>query len=668
MYDIVAELSPRLKYLRRQAERARERTQIADDLRNLLRIWYGYRWHKTLGQLADHHTAEERLRRRVAERQKSLTALGEKIEALRIRQVALRGQLGDLHRESSLLHRDAEGVGRELAVGRERQRQTGERLEEIHRELVPLRLQHDTLHERLASLASGLREAETHYLAARNEADATQAEADSRQQARARLQRTLEQARQELTTLSSQEADVRSRLEQLHERRDLLTTEQTGFEEARKSAVAEATGVETEERNAAASVAAHEAAIAETQNELGALRGQVDELRAQLAEAERERQNVERAGDRLQTRHDLLQRLRDEGAGYASGVRSVLQAARKQNGLNGLIGTVASQLHVPAHLDKAIETALGGAYQNVIAASWASSSAAIEFLKREGHGRATFLPLDRLNVLPPIDAPSLPGILGNAVDLVSFDAGVAEAINLLLNRVWVADDLPAARRALDELRHGARPTVVTLDGEIVRPGGSVTGGSDRSRQDDSVLVRERELRELPAQLAEAEARTAAAVTRCRELARELEGLAVDVQSRMEQLADLNRQADRSRQELGDMRRRLDRAQQAARWQGERLAQTRTELSELERVEAELVDTSNRLANARATADEALSRSEREVEETGLGELLNRLADLRAPRLRRRGICAASAICLPTPSRRWRKPTVKHAPRRNASPN
>ena len=177
------------------------------------------------------------------------------------------------------------------------------------------------------------------------------------------------------------------------------------------------------------------------------------------------------------------------------------KAAGKNSGrLSGILGTVASLLRVPSHLEKAVETALGGALQNVITDSWNDASAAIEYLKQQRGGRATFLPLDRLSVLPPIAAPRMRGILGNAVDLVDFDARVAPAMQQLLNRVWVAENLPAARGALDSFSGGARPTVVTLEGEIVRPGGAVTGGSENTRGDDSLLSRERELRDLPGQI------------------------------------------------------------------------------------------------------------------------------------------------------------------------
>ena len=87
-------------------------------------------------------------------------------------------------------------------------------------------------------------------------------------------------------------------------------------------------------------------------------------------------------------------------AEYAPCCRPV---AARESPLAGVLGTVASLIQVPPDLEKAIETALGGAYQNVVTRTWADTQAAIEFLKRTGNGRATFLPLDRLyrSITPP---------------------------------------------------------------------------------------------------------------------------------------------------------------------------------------------------------------------------------------------------------------------------
>ncbi len=505
--DIVAELSPRLGYMKRQAERARERGQIAADLQALLRDWYGFRWHTTLRQLETNHAGETAARTAVVERQAALAAVTAQIDAVRGQQRQLRADLADLHASGAGLHRSAETVGRELAVAQERLRQLYARQEDAKRELAPLHSQQETLESRVAELQAAVAEAQVLQAARQRTADALQAEVGQRQEARLALVKNLDAARTLLRRQQDQQADASSRLTQVGERRLGLQTELAQHTTALEKAQQEAAAAEEALRTAEAQAGQADARVGSIQGEIVAVERQVETLRAELREAEETRRAADRALDRLHTRQDLLSRLREEGAGYGSGVRNVLAAAQTNKSaasargqLSGILGTVASLLRVPSHLEKAIEMALGGALQNVITDSWNEASAAIEYLKLQRGGRATFLPLDRLSVLPLIAAPRTRGILGNAVDLVDFDARVAPAMQQLLNRVWVAENLAAARSALDGFGGGARPTVVTLEGEIVRPGGAVTGGSENTRGDDSLLSRERELRDLPGQI------------------------------------------------------------------------------------------------------------------------------------------------------------------------
>ena len=421
-----------------------------------------------------------------------------RIDGVRSRQRELRAELADLHAGGSGLHRDAETVGRELAVAQERLRQLYARQEDARRELAPLHSQHETLGGRVAELQAAVAETQVLQAERQRAADTLQAEVGQRQEARQALIKNLDAARGLLRRQQDQQTDASSRLTQLGERRVALQAEL-----AQHTAALEKTQQEVavaEEVLAAAETQAGQAdeRVGDLQAEIRVHEQQIETLRGELRQAEETRRAADRALDRLHTRQDLLSRLREEGAGYGSGVRNVLSAAQSskaggRNGgqLRGILGTVANLLRVPSNLEKAVETALGGALQNVITESWNDASAAIEYLKQQRGGRATFLPLDRLSVLPPIAAPRARGILGNAVDLVDFDAVVAPAMQQLLNRVWVAENLAAARSALDNFSGGARPTVVTLEGEIVRPGGAVTGGSDNTRGDDSLLSRER---------------------------------------------------------------------------------------------------------------------------------------------------------------------------------
>ncbi|MCB0087772.1 MAG: hypothetical protein KDE54_07655, partial [Caldilineaceae bacterium] len=362
--DIIAELSPRLNYLRRQAERANERQQIAEDLRDMLRQWYGYRWHTTLSNLAARQNQEKALRIDVSTRQQLLGQVGVKIEEMRRQQTDLRGALGELHAQSSQLHSQAESVTRELAVGQERLRQVQARGEETQRELAPLRLQAETLTERLAELETALVAAQAHFEERQQAVEALQFELGQRQAERKKLQDALDAARHDLSQLQNRQADRASRLNQLAERRTVLHGEQQAQTAALAQAEAEASAIAAELATAQSALTAEENEAAALQAEIGRLESTAAELREKLKQAEGVRQTADRTVDQLQTRYDLLTRLRNEGAGYASGVRAILQAgerARTANAgdaLNGILGTVATLIQVPSQLDQAIETAL----------------------------------------------------------------------------------------------------------------------------------------------------------------------------------------------------------------------------------------------------------------------------------------------------------------------
>ncbi len=628
--DIVGELGPRLNSLRRQAERAREREQIAADLRSLLREWYGYHWHATLLELEQSRVAAEAIGQTVTTDRAALQALAERIAATRGQQTEARAGLGTLHRDSSRLHRDADQIGRELAVGQERLRQLTARQEEAQQELVPLRLQQQTLGDRLAELGQQVLDAEAVAQTRQHAVDELKAQVDQRNQVRLATQAAVTTARQAVERLHSAEADTASRLHQTDEQLETLAKERGATVEQHTSAATDVTQrLATLDRRQQA-LAATEQQVAQQRQAVADLEKAREAARQNLTAAQQELRTAERELDRRQTRYEMLARLQQEGAGYAGGVRAVLQAGRSSDKgratLNGILGTVASLVRVPADLDKAIETALGGAYQNVITRRWADTQAAIDHLKRTGHGRATFLPLDRLNTLPAIPAPRLPGVLGNAIDLVDYDAEISAAVEQLLNRVWVVDTLDTARAALDAHRGGARPTVVTLDGEIVRPGGAVTGGSDGSRRDDSVLARERELRELPALLRAAEAQVKAVTERCGAIEADLAALFNRIDPAQKTLVDTQRAERNHRAELEEARRSADRAQQSERWHQERLTALAAELHDAEERRARLQTDLAAVRGQVATAGHQLEEAEAALAAAGADDLLAGLAE------------------------------------------
>lgn len=175
-------------------------------------------------------------------------------------------------------------------------------------------------------------------------------------------------------------------------------------------------------------------------------------------------------------RAKLLSDLEQNLEGFAYSVKAVLGAG-KRGILSGVRGTVAQLLNVPEAYSVAIETALGGSLQHIVVENETNAKGAIQYLKRENAGRATLLPMTAVRG-SRLANPSLsgePGYVALACELVEFDSQYQGIVDSLLGRIAVAEDLDAAVAMARKNQYKFR--VVTLDGQLVNAGGSMTGGS-----------------------------------------------------------------------------------------------------------------------------------------------------------------------------------------------
>ncbi len=188
----------------------------------------------------------------------------------------------------------------------------------------------------------------------------------------------------------------------------------------------------------------------------------------------------------------LLEDMEREYRGYSNAVRSVMQASRGQR-LRGICGPVADLVRADDRYAAAIETALGAALQNIVVETQGDAKAAIEMLKRNKTGRCTFLPVDVMDgrILRDEDF-SDPGCVGVAFDLAQFDLRYRGIFANLLGRTLVAETLSDAIRISNAEHHAVR--IVTLDGQMIHAGGSMTGGS--SVKNAGFLTRANELERL----------------------------------------------------------------------------------------------------------------------------------------------------------------------------
>ena len=205
------------------------------------------------------------------------------------------------------------------------------------------------------------------------------------------------------------------------------------------------------------------------------------ELRLKSKEETAEKLKTELDGIHLDTeekrrRIKILRELENNMEGFSHSVKAVMGEAKKGL-LRGICGPVSSLISVDKKYSVAVETALGAAIQNIVVDTEGDAKRAISYLKTNKGGRATFLPVATIKAreFKEHGFEDLAGFIGIAGDLVRADGKYGEIIKYLLGAVVVAEDIDSA--AAIAKKYGYRVKVVTLDGQVVNPGGSLTGGS-----------------------------------------------------------------------------------------------------------------------------------------------------------------------------------------------
>ncbi|MEH6987820.1 chromosome segregation protein SMC [Cytobacillus firmus] len=208
------------------------------------------------------------------------------------------------------------------------------------------------------------------------------------------------------------------------------------------------------------------------------------------------------------SRQEMLEEMEEDFSGFFQGVKEVLKARGSK--LQGIEGAVAELIQVPKEYETAIETALGGAMQHIIVQDEQDGRSAIQFLKKNSYGRATFLPLSvikgkKLNTMQMQSVQGHPAFIGEAASLIQFEERHQPAIESLLGNVVIARDLKGANELAKLLQYRVR--LVTIDGDVVNPGGSMTGGAVKQKS-TSILSRKGELEELKSRITDMESKTA----------------------------------------------------------------------------------------------------------------------------------------------------------------
>ncbi len=279
----------------------------------------------------------------------------------------------------------------------------------------------------------------------------------------------------------------------------------------------------------------------------------------------------------LQTRLESLQNIAERYEGYGNSIRRVMECRSR---MPGIVGVVADLISVDKRYEAAIETALGGSIQNVVTDSEITAKHCIEYLKKNRFGRATFLPLttiDGSRTLGVKDGLDEPGVIGIASRLVSVRAEYQALAGYLLGRIMVVDHMDHGLALAKKHKFSFR--IVTLEGDLINAGGSMTGGAYKNSS--NLLGRKRELEELEEGMKKALRRFE---TGQEELAEETENkkeLEEALAQCREELADSQVELARSQMDWKQGQDKLEEMQEGGRELIEELNQLKEQLQEID---------------------------------------------------------------------------------------
>ncbi len=320
-----------------------------------------------------------------------------------------------------------------------------------------------------------------------------------------------------------------------------------------------------------------------------------------------------------QQRRKILTDLENNMEGFAGSVKQVLKASR-QGRLGGVFGTVAQNIGVAPEYAVAVETALGGAMQNIIVENEDIAKRCIRFLKEQHGGRATFLPITSVKgrELNEQGLENCEGFIANASRIVTYDPKFSGIIASLLGRIVIAEDIDTA--TVIAKKYGYKFRIVTLDGQVINAGGSFTGGS--AQKSGGVITRKNEIDTLDTEIEKLTEERDRLRVSAEKLRAEAEKLRYDKDAARDELTSLESEAVRISAEITSLDSLIKQLGTQSESSDRQISETEERIAAAERT---ITETEKALAD---TAEEIRSAEEKRAEgETSREKLRTHRAEL-----------------------------------------
>ena len=500
--DILEELQSHLEPLRQQAEVAKEFLTLSEQLKELDVELFLVRHDRLKEREQSVEQALYSIKDTILEANTALETFtlqrSASEEALEAAQSALKTSHEALLQKTNALH----AVREEATQTENRLSRNQETLERLQGEEESLLRRQALLHASLTQQDGGLTEAQAQQTAA-------QAALEEKKTLHSLATENAQTLEDKLTDHKTALMENLNRMQNVRTSHARQTAMQTQMIERRKEISAELEqssldiqGLEQAFASAETNLTTENSRYTDLKNAADSLEETTKQMLADILSKQKLAQEAAQSARGLDMRLRTLRELQEGLDGYQYAVKNALQYAKQQK-LPGVCGVVAMLLQVPKELETAMDMALGGAMQNIVTKDEQAAKSMIEHLRQNHLGRATFLPLStvRGRVLNTHERKvlTMKGCLGLASELCQFEETYRPIMENLLGRTVVAEDLDSGIAIMRAGGHSFR--LVTLAGDVMHSGGSITGGSIQQRA-QNLLGRDREIRELKAALQE----------------------------------------------------------------------------------------------------------------------------------------------------------------------
>lgn len=387
--------------------------------------------------------------------------------------------------------------------------------------------------EELTRYNSEKQKAEEAVTALKTAQEASNRELSDIRERLANCTKTMEQCNQFVMQVMNQNTEIKTKLQRF----ETLEEQNT----IKKAELAQKIFLQKSEE------AEYEKAVEDCQAKLAEVSGQIEQLKAEIQQKEQKSATIKEKAEALATecekaqksqieqasRLEALRNLTERYDGYGNSIRKVME---KKADTPGIIGVVADIVKVESKYETAIETALGASIQNIVTKDEATAKQMVEYLKTNRFGRATFLPLTSITAKGQgqDQAVSEPGVIGYANTLVKAEKEFENLTKYLLGKTLVVDTMDHALALARKYHYSLR--IVTIEGEQLNPGGSISGGAYKNNS--NLLGRRREMEDGEKRLEELKKQIAAFMQQRAKLREEREAVRAEILTTQEQLQAL----------------------------------------------------------------------------------------------------------------------------------